>query len=314
MSEAYHYYAHGKLLLSAEYFILNGATGLAVPSAYGQHLRVQPSPDCRHIHWQSYDHREQCWFEGQFSTTDFGIVEATDEATAERLVQIFRALVHLSKNKAFISRPRLFQTQLEFPRDWGLGSSSTLLAALADWAEVDPYALLDQTFGGSGYDLACAGSERALLYQRRAGRGHAIHVPFAPPFREKLHFVHLNRKQNSREGIRRFREKVELDTADNDYLSRLSFQLLSAGELVTFQRLIDQHEAFIAEKLGLAKVKERYFADFPGSIKSLGAWGGDFVLVASGEPSARVRAYFGECGMETVLSYEEMVLQGRQGG
>lgn len=308
MPEVLTYYAHGKLLLSGEYFILNGAAGLAVPSAYGQRLAVQETVNSPTVQWESYDSRGQVWFTGKFSSVDFKILEATDAATAERLQQIFTALFHLRANDPFVQRPRLFQTFLEFPRDWGLGSSSTLLAALAQWAAVDPYALLERTFGGSGYDLACAISEQPLLYQRRAGRGYAIGVPFAPSFRENLHFVYLNRKQNSREGIRRFREKVEPQAADNDYLSRLSFQLLTAVDLPSFQALLDQHENFISQKLGLRKVKDQYFADFPGSIKSLGAWGGDFVLAASAESAEVVRAYFAQRGMETVLSYQEMVL------
>lgn len=308
MSEVQRYYAHGKLLLSGEYFILNGAVGLAVPSAYGQRLLVQDTPDWPGIKWESYDAQGQIWFKGVFSTYDFTILEATDTATAERLQQILTAVFHLRGKDAFLQQPRLFQTYLEFPRDWGLGSSSTLLATLAQWAAVDPYDLLARTFGGSGYDLACAISEAPLLYQRRSGRGHAVQVPFDPPFREKLHFVHLNRKQNSREGIRRFREKVQPSVSDNEQLSRISIDLLRTNDLRHFQALLDRHEDFIAGQLELPKVKELYFADFPGSIKSLGAWGGDFVLAASAEPADAVRAYFADKGMDTVLSFGEMVL------
>ncbi len=32
--------AHGKLLLSGEYFVLDGALGLALPANYGQHLAL----------------------------------------------------------------------------------------------------------------------------------------------------------------------------------------------------------------------------------------------------------------------------------
>ena len=307
MSEVQRYYAHGKLLLSSEYFILNGAIGLAVPSKYGQHLMVTTGED-ESISWQSYDYRGQCWFTATFATADFRILSSNHTATAERLQQIFRALAGLSESTSIFTPGLAFQTHLEFPGDWGLGSSSTLLATLAQWAAVDPYALLERTFGGSGYDLACAISDQPLLYQRRSGRGHAVHVPFDPPFREKLHFVYLNRKQNSREGIRRFREKVQPSAADNDQLSRLSFELLTATEFSTFQSLLDQHEDIIARHLGLPKVKDQYFADFPGSIKSLGAWGGDFVLAASAESADVVRAYLLGKGMETMLGYGEMVL------
>lgn len=308
MSEVQQFYAHGKLLLSGEYFILNGAVGLALPSRYGQHLRVEETKQASTIRWQSFDDQGNCWFEVAFAPEDFQILSSTDVATADRLQQIFRALLDLSDCANFLQRPRIFKSRLEFPRDWGLGSSSTLLASLAQWAAVDSYQLLDQTFGGSGYDLACAISPQALLYQRRADGGHAIRVSFSPAFRQNLHFVHLNRKQNSREGIRRFRKKVQPSIGDRDYLSSLSFEFLTATDLATFQKVMEAHEDFIAGKLGLPKVKDQYFADFPGSVKSLGAWGGDFAMVASAEPAEVVRAYFIDKGMDTVLGFGEMVL------
>ena len=47
------------------------------------------------------------------------------------------------------------------------------------------------------------------------------------------------------------------------------------------------------------------FPDFDGVIKSLGAWGGDFVMVISNENPTD---YFMEKGYETVIPYEEMIL------
>ena len=42
-------------------------------------------------------------------------------------------------------------------------TSSTLIANLAKWSNVDPYILLSETFGGSGYDIACASAKKALF-------------------------------------------------------------------------------------------------------------------------------------------------------
>jgi hypothetical protein len=271
-------------------------------------MTVQDTVDQTDIQWQSYDSEGGIWFNGRFSTLDLSILEATDQPTAKRLQQILLAIQDLRNNDSFFRKSRLIQTHLEFPGDWGLGSSSTLLATLAQWATIDPYELLERTFGGSGYDLACAIQDRPLLYQRREGRGHSLSVPFVPTFREKLHFVYLNRKQNSREGIRRFREKVQPNSQDFDLISDLSLRMLTARDLPTFQSLLDAHEDFIAAQLDLPKVKDLYFSDFPGAVKSLGAWGGDFVLAAGTESPEFVRSYFLEKGMETVLGFEEMVL------
>ena len=57
--------------------------------------------------------------------------------------------------------------------------------------------------------------------------------------------------------------------------------------------------------LELPTVKESLFPDFDGSIKSLGAWGGDFVLTVSKDNPT---AYFENKGYKTIVSYQEMIL------
>jgi hypothetical protein len=53
----------------------------------------------------------------------------------------------------------------------------------------------------------------------------------------------------------------------------------------------------------LATIKESLFSDFDGIIKSLGAWGGDFVMAAD-HPAE----YFAAKGYETIVAYEDMIL------
>ena len=55
-------------------------------------------------------------------------------------------------------------THLEFPRDWGLGSSSTLINNVAQWAQVDPFELHFKVSNGSGYDIACAKRRYPIVY------------------------------------------------------------------------------------------------------------------------------------------------------
>ena len=61
----------------------------------------------------------------------------------------------------------------------------------------------------------------------------------------------------------------------------------------------------LSDILELETVKERLFSDFKGTIKSLGAWGGDFVMALSKENPTN---YFTSKGYKTILSYEEMIL------
>jgi hypothetical protein len=69
---------------------------------------------------------------------------------------------------------------------------------------------------------------------------------------------------------------------------------------------MEKHESIMSEVLETITIKEALFDDFKGVIKSLGAWGGDFVLVASKD---NPRGYFNERGFETILRYDEMILK-----
>ena len=81
--------------------------------------------------------------------------------------------------------------------------------------------------------------------------------------------------------------------------------MITCESLSAFQKLIDEHEQLISEIVKETPIKRRLFNDFTGSIKSLGAWGGDFVMVATEE---RPALYFESKGYKTILSYTEMVL------
>ncbi|MFT4830845.1 MAG: mevalonate kinase [Psychroserpens sp.] len=301
-----HYYSHGKLLITGEYAVLDGAQSLALPTKYGQSLKITPIADSI-ILWKSYTNTEEVWFETTFEADEIkkSITKKKESSIRETLLQILSVAHHL--NPDFLNNPNglLVETHLGFPRDWGLGSSSTLINNIAQWAQVDAFKLLWRAFSGSGYDIACAQHETPILYQLNKDKPVVEEVIFDPPFKDQLYFVHLNQKQNSREGIAQYR-KMSFDlqlliTA----VGHISNRLLQCQELQEFNLLIDQHEQLIATTLQMETVKTRLFPDFPGSIKSLGAWGGDFIL-ATGPPEPK--SYFNKKGFRTVIPYSEMVL------
>ena len=175
--------------------------------------------------------------------------------------------------------------------------------------KTDPYALLEKTFGGSGYDIACATAKSAITFQIPNPKSQIINsVYFQPSFQHNLYFVHLGKKQNSRKGIQHYRN---FNTDKSDYIeqiSELTQKIIHANELDEFCYYLEVHENIVANVLNLRKVKEIYFQDFPGTIKSLGAWGGDFVLVASDESPEMIRHYFQSKGFSTFLPYHTIIL------
>jgi len=294
-------------LLSGEYFVLDGATALAVPVRFGQTLAVAPGAQPGQLFWQSKNPDGTRWFEAVFRLPDLQVMRDTDEQTVQTLARILRACQR--QNPDFLSEGQSFDvtTQTDFPREWGLGTSSTLLAALARWADIDPYRVLFDTLGGSGYDLACAYAEGPILY-RLEGQTPVINsLETRPPFTENLFFVFLGKKQNSREGIARYRERGPKHPEIIERISRLSVQFWFSQTLAEWDALVIEHESLVGETLGLPQARVLYFGDYWGTVKSLGAWGGDFILASSERPEAETRAYFADKGMHVFLPWSEMV-------
>lgn len=301
------YFSHGKLLLSGEYAVLDGARALALPTRPGQWLEVSQSGQPG-LGWTSLDADGSCWLEASYSPEQLEQAPSAGpfpHNPTERLLRILQTAISLQPGFGAQCRGVQVTTRLDFPRAWGLGSSSTLLANLAAWSGADPYALLDRTLGGSGYDLACAGSDQPVYYSRLPGQPPVVAAaPFNPSFDGSLWFVYLNVKQDSREGIARYREKRPVSQGLLREISELGGQMVAAADLPAFCRAVDRHETLISCLLGLPTVKERLFPDFSGSLKSLGAWGGDFILAASG---ANPSGYFQEKGYPTCLAYRDLI-------
>ena len=297
------YYSHGKLLLSGEYLVLDGAKALALPTKFGQTVTID-NTSLNQICWKSFDEKNTLWFEGRFSVAHGLIqtIESSDNKISKRLLEIVNVLL---KHK-----PSLFdsglnvETHLEFNRHWGLGSSSTLIASLAEWASINPYALLKDTFGGSGYDIACAMAKGPIIYQLQKNSDPKIDsVAFNPPFKEDLYFVYLNKKQNSREAIAQYR-KASISDSQIDAINTITDAMVSCRTLVEFKSLLKEHEALISDIISFEPIQNS-FPDFGGHLKSLGAWGGDFILAASNENPT---SYFKSKGFATVIPYKSMVL------
>jgi mevalonate kinase len=303
------YYGNGKLLLSGEYYVLDGALALAVPTNLGQKLKVSYFPsEHKVLHWKSYDNDGQLWFETRFDVETF---ECLDRYVSQKSILLQKILRMARKMASGFLKGReyvLVETYLEFPRLWGLGSSSTLIHNVANWAGVNPFDLLFGTLGGSGYDVACAQADGAILYEKHGATPQLREVEFNPPFKEHLYFVYLGKKQSSAEGIEYYRSLIgEQKSSLVEKLTKITQGFLQATTLSQFDALIRNHEEVIASSLNMQRVKDLYFADYWGEVKSLGAWGGDFVLVTSEKSRQETRNYFFHKGFEVFIPYHEMV-------
>ncbi|MCL7765306.1 GYDIA family GHMP kinase [Polaribacter sp. Z014] len=306
------FYSNGKLLLTGEYLVLDGAKSLAIPTKFGQDLVVERIKEPEII-WGSFTHTGECWFEAVFDLKKLRLInctfnsdkEGSGEVIAETLLDILKEAKNLNPDFLASENGYVVKTNLTFPRNWGLGTSSTLINSVASWAKVDAFKLLWNSFKGSGYDIACAQNDMPVFYQIKDKEPIVEPIEFNPSFKDKLFFVHLNQKQDSKEGIAKFRESNLNFDKEIKRISEISDAFLTTKSLEEFDELIVEHEQIISSIIKLKTVKEKLFPDYFGAIKSLGAWGGDFVLV-TGNPETP--SYFKNKGFETILTYSQMVL------
>jgi len=299
------FYSNGKLLITGEYLILDGAKGLALPTKMGQNLIVEDT-DTRTIHWKSYDADGSVWFEDILSFEEIQDNSTTTESVKATLIKILQVANAMNPNVISNSGGLSISTQLSFPRNWGLGTSSTLINNIAQWFQIDAFELLHKSFGGSGYDIACAQNNSPITYSIVNGNPKAEQVTFEPEFAKNIYFVYLNQKRNSKSAIAEYHSnKTSQLPSDIATINKLTQDIIAATTLEVFTQLLNQHETVLSALLKTETVKHTLFPDFEGAIKSLGAWGGDFVLVISKE---NPKKYFVAKGYETVIPYSEMIL------
>jgi mevalonate kinase len=294
------------LLITGEYLILDGAKGLALPTKMGQNLSVE-STITETIHWKSYDADGSIWFEDFVTFQEIKDPNnPSSESVKATLIKILQVANAMNPDLLINSNGFAITTQLSFPRNWGLGTSSTLINNIAQWFQIDAFELLHQSFGGSGYDIACAQNNTPITYSIINGNPNVEQIAFEPEFAQYIYFVYLNQKRNSKSAIADYHSNKTAQLSQHiEAINALTNNCIQATDLESFTRIIDQHEILLSSILNTETVKKTLFPDFDGAIKSLGAWGGDFVLVVSKEnPSA----YFIGKGYETVIPYGEMIL------
>lgn len=307
------YRSNGKILITGEYAVLDGGLALALPSKFGQSLSIAQG-ELGQINWIAYQSTGEVWFKVQLDITNPCIISPlplndSHDQGFEKAKTLSKILMEAQKLNPLFLNPKQgysVETHLDFPTNWGLGSSSTLITNIASWAGVNPYILLWNGFSGSGYDIACAQNNRPLTYQLIANQPKVEFIAFNPPFKDSLFFVHLNKKQNSREGIKRYKALKGKESTLVNQISQLTAEFIQAATLEQFEQLIKLHESYIASAIQLIPVKEKLFSDYKGAIKSLGAWGGDFILVTGNKDY--VQTYFQKMGYPTIIPYQQMVI------
>ena len=299
------WYASGKLLITGEYLVLHGAKALALPLKAGQHLTVSETKEPKLI-WRAIE-PEGLWFQCIFNLPGLDTDFAPEQDLCKKLKNILLAVRAL--NPEFLKTENSgfeVDTILEFDPEYGFGSSSTLISNIARWAGIDPFKLQMLTFEGSGYDIACATAKKPIIYQLKDHLPVFSETDFSPPFKNNIYFVYSGRKQRTSESIAEF-HKSSFNQSDIDAIDRITKEVIETRKLDEFEHLLNEHEDRMSKILNLPKAKDLYFPDHPGTVKSLGAWGGDFMLMTFRDDHYEVKKYLNHKGFDVFFRFEEIV-------
>ena len=296
-----HIFSPGKLLITSEYFVLDGALALAVPTKLGQDFYWQEIEDGKSlVYWEAL-HEGKPWLLVVINYKNWEIVSTNLPESAAFVLKVLKNVQKLSETRFQSDATYKIRTNLQFPGNFGLGSSSTLMNNLAEFSTIDAFLLNEISLGGSGYDIAVAQEKSAILYQNNPRK--VERVEFNPSFTDDLIFIHLNQKQDSREGIRAFQsQKKSLDLRTD--FSEITQKVLQCKTLEEFSNLMMLHESKLSQFLGMKTAKEKHFQDCPSFIKSLGAWGGDFVLASK---FGDYKNYFFERNFSNIIEWKNLI-------
>ncbi len=295
--------APGKVMLCGEYFVLWGATALAFPCRHRQFLSVFHQPEKQTHNWITRVGDETI-FSCEIDKSSLEVQNIRGSFDSAKYIESLIKAVHHINPEAFAHSFR-FETLLTFRPEWGLGSSSSLIVNMARFADVDPFFLHRMISRGSGYDVACALFEKPLLF-KNPEKPEISFPEIHYNFTESLYFLPLNIKQDSQKAVKDILSK-QISPQALAKASQLAVDLSQATDFISFTKLLNEYVHLVEDQLGLSNPAKEFFSDFQGTIKPLGAWGGDLMLVASQENKSYIHGYFGAKGFKTVIEWHTII-------
>ncbi len=285
---------------------MEGAKALAVPLKLGQSLFVKNSEKNQLI-WEAKS-PAGLWFKTILKLPTLEILETSNQIFSNRLVLLLQNAKELSKHFLNEIGGVSVETKLGFNPEFGFGSSSTLVFCMSKWANVNPYLLQQKTFGGSGFDIACADAKGPITFQRTREDIEINKVNLSPSVSSKLFFVYLGKKQQTSKSIKSFKKNAVFADSDVDRITAITNEVIKAESIEDFEALLTEHEQLMSSILQIPTIKSSCFLRYDGCVKSLGAWGGDFVLISSRNSKKEISQQMKSLGFNTVFSYSELVL------
>lgn len=272
-------------MLAGEYAVMCGVEALALPVRAGQwqHVWEMPAKGVSKLVWQSKDADGSVWFECRVDTDIMHVSETTSETYSDTLLRLLFCIKE-QKPELFLHKNIRIETECEFNRSFGLGSSSTLVCNLAKWSGVNAHLLQERAFGGSGYDVAVGNLGRPLVYWLENNESNWSSWQLHPDFTDDWYLAFPGEKQNSRDslaGVKAQLDKMSNDVALLQQMNACIQAIKSPRSLPMLEAMLEMWQALLSQRLDLPRPYETLgLSPVKGGLcKYLGAWGGDVLLI-----------------------------------
>jgi hypothetical protein len=279
------FFSHGKILLIGEYAVMAGIEALALPVADGQWMNVWeiPAKGVSKLIWQSKEPDGEVWFECRIDTDIMHVSETTDEEISKTLVKLLRE-IQVHHPALFEHRTLRVENECEFNRNYGLGTSSTLVSNLSKWSGVDAFTLQKLAFGGSGYDVAVGQLGKPLVYWIENEKPCWGPWLLSPELTAGWFLAFPNKKQNSRDSLADVNDKLNAMKSDTMVLQQLNAVVNAVKHprsLPLLEAMLEMWQALLSQRLDLPRAWDTLELEplQGGLCKWLGAWGGDVILI-----------------------------------
>ncbi len=276
-------------MLCGEYAVIIGVEALALPVSLGQWMYVwefdSPGGGDRLI-WEAKEKDGSTWLNESFALP-LETMEAETEKSSERdrSREVLHSMLSMVAEGFWkTGKSYRIETQLEFDRSSGLGSSSTMVANFARFAGLDAQKVQQKVLGGSGYDVAVAELGKGLVFWKNAEVANWDAWKLSADLTSKWKIVFLGKKQNSRNALADVKGKL-MEIEKDDFLMHQLQQVCAAVKMANqvpmLEAGLEMWQAILAMSLGLETPYQHFkFQPTKGGLcKWLGAWGGDMLLI-----------------------------------
>lgn len=280
------YFTHGKVMLAGEYAVMAGVEALALPVKQGQWMNVWESESndgSSKLVWQAKDHLKQVWFECRVDMNALELTQSTD-VDAGKTNLLLLAEIKEKRPQLFENKTLRIETELDFDRSFGLGSSSTLINNISLWSGIDPFYLQQKAFGGSGYDVAAGRMGKPVVYWVANEKANWSPWQLSPELTAGWVLAFPGTKQNSRYSLQDKKSAIagiKNDTVLLQQLNAIVEAIKQPRSLPLLEAMLEMWQALLSQRLDLPRAYEDLGIDpvQGGLCKWLGAWGGDVLLV-----------------------------------